>query len=72
MVSGSHCDIGLRQIGTVTVVGVVGTLDSVTAPQLESAIADAVVDQALRARSTIDTVSGVSAGVVPNAVAPLS
>lgn len=41
MVSGSHCDIGKRQVGTVTVVAVVGTLDSVTAPQLESAIADA-------------------------------
>ncbi|MDO3401506.1 STAS domain-containing protein [Mycolicibacterium neoaurum] len=41
MVSGSHCDIGKRQVGTVTVVAVAGTVDSVTAPQLAAAIADA-------------------------------
>lgn len=75
MVSGSHCDIGLRQIGTVTVVGVVGTLDSVTAPQLESAIADAVVtasDGVVIDLGGVDFLSSAGMGVLMGAHADIT
>ena len=75
MVSGSHCDIGARQIDAVTVVAVVGTQDSVTAPQLESAIADAVTAAAgaiVVDLGGVDFLSSAGMGVLMGAHADLT
>lgn len=75
MASGVHCDIEEHRRGEVAVVAVTGTVDSVTTPQLEAAIAAAAANRPAAVvvdLLAVDFLSSTGMGVLMAAHADIS